>query len=89
MKGLHPNVVFEVQSLKAWNTALEKGPQIGSANHPEATASFGAKRRAQSVFWRLCLMINSLYLHKGAKSLESRGPPKAGEEMIQSLMDRL
>ena len=34
-------------------------------------------------------MINSLYLHKGAKSLESRGPPKAGEEMIQSLMDRL
>ena len=34
-------------------------------------------------------MMNSLYLHKGAKSLDSRGPPKAAEEMIQSLMDRL
>ena len=89
VKGLHPDFDFEVQSLKAWNAALAKGPPIGSANHPEANASFGAKRRAQSVFWRLCLMMNSLYLHKGAKSLDSRGPPKAVKEMIQSLMDRL
>ena len=34
-------------------------------------------------------MMNSLYLHNDAKSLDSRGPPKADEEMIQSLMNRL
>ena len=82
VKGLHPDFDFEVQSLKAWNAALDKGPQIWSANHPDASASFGAKRRAQSVFWRLCLMMNSIYLHKGARRLDSRGPPKAAEEMI-------
>ena len=53
VKGLHLDFGFEVQSLKAWNAALEKGPQVGSAHHPEANASFRVKRRAQQVFWRL------------------------------------
>ena len=89
IKGLHPDFDFDVHSLKTWNAALDKGPQVRSANHPEASASFGAKQNAQSVFGRLWLMMNSLYLHNGAKSLDSRGPPKAAEEMIQSLMNRL
>ena len=75
--GLHPDFDFNVHSLKTWNAALDKGPQFGSVDHPEASASFRAKRKTQSGFWRLCLIMNSLYLHKGAKSLDSRGPPKA------------
>ena len=72
VKGLHPDFDFDVHSLKTWNAALEKGPQVGSADHPEANAVFRAKRKAQHVFWRLCLMMNSIYLHKGAKSLDSQ-----------------
>ena len=34
-------------------------------------------------------MMNSIYFHKGAKSLDSKNPHKTAEEMIQSLMDRL
>ena len=33
-------------------------------------------------------MMNSIYLHRGAKSLDNKNPPKAAKEMIQSLMDR-
>ena len=50
IKGLHPDSDFDVHSLKTWNAALDKGPQVGSVDHPEASASFGAKRKAQSVF---------------------------------------
>ena len=89
VKGLHPDFDFDVHSLKTWNSALEKGPQVGSVDHPEAYAVFRAKRKTQYVFWRLCLMMNSIYLHKGAKSLGSKNPPKIAKEMLQSLMDSL
>ena len=34
-------------------------------------------------------MMNSICLQKGAKSLDSKNPSKAADEMIQSLMGRL
>lgn len=88
---LNPDSCFEPQSLKAWYKALGKGPQPS----PEDTDDQYMPKRTRArhfavfVFWRLCVMINSVSLTKNAKALDYSAVPKHAEKAMQSLMDRL
>ena len=88
---LNPDSAFEPQSLKAWYKALGKGPQPWPEDAEDSCTPrpLRAHKFAQFVFWRLCVMINSVCFTKNAKALEHYTIPKYAEKGMQSLMDRL
>ena len=77
-------------SLKVWMGSLDNSP------HPMAEAIEGQpdtpirkRARAEHVFWRLCVMINSIHSMRGSKALEASTLPANFEATGQSYMDRL
>ena len=47
------------------------------------------RARAEHIFWRLCVMINSIHSMRGSKALEASKLPANFEATGQSYMDRL
>ena len=47
------------------------------------------RARAEHIFWRLCVMINSIHSMRGSKALEASKLPANFEATGQSHMDRL
>ena len=87
VSGLHNDLDFEPNSLKSWQANLDKGPKPTNTSPEEGTR--GENSYADSVFWRLCYMVNSVCSKHGSKIMETKLVPKAAEQLVQSYRDRL
>ena len=76
----HPEYMFEDKSLKAWMRSLDKGPQLMAETiGGQPDTPIRKRARAEHVFWRLYVMINSIHSIRGFKALEASKLPASFE----------
>ena len=76
----HPEYMFEDKSLKAWMQSLDKGPQpMAGAIEGQPDTPIRKRAQAEHIFWRSCVMINSIHSTRGSKAREASKIPASFE----------